>query len=54
MTINRLEVGLYVARKQQVSINRLLRIWKPEYAIFPETTVRLNWDGSYVPANRSY
>ena len=54
LTINRYEVGLHVSRKRSVNINCLLRAWKQEYVVFPETTVRLNWDGSYVPSNRRF
>lgn len=54
LVINRMEPGLHLRKKLVVDTSRLLIEWKDEYVVFPTETVRLNWDGSYIPRDRQY
>jgi len=53
LCVNRREPGLHFHGKHHVDLGRLLTVWKDEYIIFPNNTVRLNWDGSPM-GNRLY
>jgi len=53
LSINRRERGLHFSRKVQMDLDRLMTVWKDEYIIFPNNTVRLHWDGLPM-GNRLY
>jgi len=53
LCINRREIGLHFKRKGNENLCRLMTVWKEEYVVFPNNTVRLQWDGSEM-GNRLY
>jgi len=46
LCINRREKGLHYHVKGRENLCRLMTVWKDEYVVFPNTTFRLDWDGS--------
>jgi len=55
LCINRRERGLHNSGKGREDLCRLMTVWKDEYryVVFPNNTVRLDWDGSPM-GNRLY
>ena len=48
LCINRREVGLHNTYKGREDFCELLRDWKEEYVVFPDVTVKLDWNGKAV------
>jgi len=48
LSVNRNEAGLHFSHKGPADVSRLLNVWKAEYILFPQETVKLDWDGSHV------
>jgi len=46
LCINRREIGLHNIGKGREDLCRLMTVWKDDYVVFPNNTVRLHWDGS--------
>ena len=53
LCINRREIGLHNSGKGREDLCRLMTVWKDDYVVFPNNTVRLHWDGSPM-RNRLY
>ena len=52
LCINRREVGLHYSSKGKEDYCKLLTKWKDEYAVFPNYTVKLDWNG--LPMDKYY
>ena len=52
LCINRREAGLHGGKGRE-ELWRLMTVWKDDYVVFPNNTVRLHWDGSPI-GNRPY
>ena len=50
LSINRREIGLHNSAKGREDLCRLMTVWKDKYVVFPNSTVRLHWDGSPMGA----
>ena len=48
LSVNRNEVGLHWRKKGEGNVRRLLCVWRDDYVLFPNETVRLDWGGSRV------